>query len=57
MRRLFADVWELRIPSGLRMYFTVMEDMLMFVEYGSKSTQARDINVAHRRVLELKDVD
>ena len=54
MRRINPLVYELRIPSSLRLYFTADEHLAMFVRYGDKDTQQRDIAVATRRAQELQ---
>ena len=55
VRRLFGGAWELRIHSGLRMYFGVVEGTIVLVEYGTKDTQQRDIQRAMRRLTEMHD--
>ena len=53
VRRIDADISELR--SGIyRMYFVVgSDDIATFVAYGNKDTQDRDIDRAQRRAKEL----
>lgn len=53
VRRINNVIWELRIPSGLRLYFTADSDLAVFVKYGNKGTQRRDITAATRRANEL----
>lgn len=53
VRRISEVVWELRISSGLRLYFTVDDDLAVFVKYGSKDTQRHDIATAFARAKEL----
>ena len=53
VKQLSQQLWELRVPTGARLYFTVDDDMAVFVKYGNKDTQSRDIEVATRRTQEL----
>lgn len=53
VRQLSQALWELRIPTGVRLYFTIDEDLVVFVKYGNKDTQTRDIEIATRRAQEL----
>ena len=57
VRRLFSGVWEVRVPTGVRMYFTIFEGDIVFVDYGNKDTQSRNMSRALQRAQELHDAD
>ena len=50
VRRLSFDLWELRSPTGHRLYFTLHDEQAIFIRYGDKDTQPRDIDVALARI-------
>ena len=51
VRRLEAGLYELWLLSlGLRIYFTVTDDMITLLTYGRKDTQQRDLDHARRRL-------
>ncbi|MBC7645107.1 MAG: type II toxin-antitoxin system RelE/ParE family toxin, partial [Thermoleophilia bacterium] len=53
VRRINELISELRIPSGLRLYFAVDDDLAVFVKYGNKDTQSQDIATATSRAKDL----
>jgi hypothetical protein len=57
IRRINLLLWELRIPSGLRLYFVVGPDEAIFLKYGNKDSQRRDIDVGTDRAKRLHSGD
>ena len=49
VRRLDAGLWELRSGKH-RLYFTVEQDVAVFLAFGDKDSQQRDIRLAKERM-------
>jgi hypothetical protein len=55
VRRINLFLWELRTPGGLRLYFTIDRDAAIFLAYGNKDSQQRDIDLATSRALGIRN--
>lgn len=53
VKRIDSDVSEVR-SGKYRLYFTIVDDDAMFVAYGEKDTQQRDIERAQRPAKEYQ---